>query len=319
MPVVGDVWCNQLEEEIVSMTGSAMFGLPGAEALRNGPPEIRKPRTLGIGWLIYGFTRAARPKTVVEIGTGGSSACILWGLKHNEKGHLHTCDVFASGDNDDVHAVNIGGQIVYEKNDDGSPMNHNKATVIRMIRKWGMENIVTIYHESSKDFVPRWDGPIDMVVVDGNHSKDFLENDIQLLNHLVPGGYALFHDFTACISEVGVTILDFVNSSDEWSLIVEPNCLSMAVLQRKWSLSPKECFTANYLATANNPNGMNTPFQMTDPRAVGAVKKWNGRCFPELTHFHDEQPAGEAIAKRIIEFEKLTGRTVEDLSEVWEG
>ncbi len=316
MPIIGNMVCNELEQEIVSMTASAMFGVPGREAWRCGPGEVRKPRTLGIGWLIYGFVRASRPKMVVEIGTGGSTACILWGLKHNELGHCHTCDVFASGDTDDIHAVNINGEIIFEKESDGSPMNHNKATVIRMIRKWEMENLVTIHHKSSFAFVPKWQGPIDMVVVDGNHARDFLENDVQLLNHLVPGGYALFHDFTACLYEVGQTLKDWVNSSDEWSMIVEPNCLSMAIIQRKWSLSPKECFTAAYLASANNPNGMNTPFQMTDPRACNAVKPWNGDWFPELSHFHDLQPEGEAVAKRIIEWESRNKRTLENMEEL---
>ncbi len=318
MPIVGNVWCNDLEQEIVSMTASAMFGVPGREAWRGGPEEVRKPRTLGIGWLLYAFVRASRPKVVVEIGTGGSTACVLWGLKHNEMGHIHTCDVFASGDTDDNHAIRIGDEIIFEKNPDGSPMNHNKASVIRMIRKWGMEDLVTIHHESSKDFVPRWSEPIDMVVVDGNHAKDFLENDIQLLKHLVPGGYALFHDFTACVREVGETILDWVNASKEWSLIIEPSCLSMAIIQRKWTLAMKECWTAAYLASAANPNGMNTPFQMTDPRAVGAIKEWKGEWFPPMDHLHDSQPEGIEIAKKIIAWETKTGKTLERMEDLIE-
>ncbi len=316
MPIVGNAPCGELEQEIVSMTASAMFGVPGREDWRGGPAEIRKPRTLGIGWLLYAFVRASRPKMIVEIGTGGSTACILWGLKHNELGHIHTCDVFASGDTDDFHAVNIDGKVVYMKEADGQPMNHNKATVIRMIMKWGMENIITIHCESSKDFVPKWNGPIDMVVVDGNHAKDFLENDIQLLKHLVPGGYALFHDFTACVREVGETILNWVNSSNEWSLIVEPSCLSMAIIQRKWTLSLKECWTATYLASDKNPNGMNTPFQMTDPRYCGAIKEWKGEWFPPMEHLHDLQPEGIEIAKRIIEYEKRTGKTLEKMEDL---
>ncbi len=317
MPIVGNVPCGELEQEIVSMTASAMFGVPGPEAWRGGPKEVRKPRTLGIGWLLYAFVRASRPKMVVEVGTGGSTACVLWALKHNEMGHIHTCDVFASGDTDDNHAWVEDEKVVFYKEPDGQPMNHNKATVLRMILKWGMGDIVTIHHESSKDFVPRWSGPIDMVVVDGNHGKDFLENDIQLLKHLVPGGYALFHDFTACVREVGETILDWVNASNEWALIVEPSCLSMAIIQRKWTLSMKECWTAAYLASSANPNGMNTPFQMTDPRTVGAIKEWKGEWFPPMDHLHDSQPEGIEIAKKIIAWEQNTGKTLERMEDLF--
>jgi hypothetical protein len=184
------------------------------------------------------------------------------------------------------------------------------------VPKGKMEDIVTIHHESSKDLVKRWTEPVDMVVVDGNHLREYLENDIQLLNHLRPGGYALFHDFTACIGEVAVTMRDWVAQSDEWSLIVEPNCLSMGIIQRKFSLSPKECFTATLLAQAVNPNGMHTPFQMTDPRACGAIKSWNGKWFPDLEHFHDTQAEGEEVAKRIMEYEKRTGKILENMEDL---
>ena len=299
---------NNLEEEIVSKTASAMFGLPGKEELRMGPP-IGKPRTLGIGWLIYGFVRASRPKMVVEIGAGGSSACILWGLKHNELGHLHTCDVFLSDDDDIIHYPED-----YLRDESGKSLNHNHAEIIRFLWKWEMLDICTVHHKSSKDFVPAWSGgPIDMVVVDGDHTREFLENDLGLLRHLRPGGYALFHDFLPCFYEIGVPILDLVGGSDEWSLLVEPNNLSMAVLQRKYSIDTKMTYMSWVLSQTSNPNNVKTPFQFTDPRAY-CVMPWNGSYYPlDFNEATKSKDAGVELANKIMAEEKATGKIVEVL------
>lgn len=295
---------NNLEEEIVSMTASAMFGVPGKEALRGGNYGCRKPRTIGIGWLLYGLVRACRPETVVEIGTGGSTACILWGLKHNEMGHLHTCDVFLSDDDDSVHYP-----VTHERDANGKTLNHNHAEVIRWIRKWGMEDICTIHHESSKDFVQKWDQPLDFMMVDGDHKRDFVENDMQLLNYIKPGGYACFHDFIACLYEVGDPVRNFVNTHDDWSMIVEPNCLSLAVLQRKFTLDAKMMFVAGVLSHPSNPNNYMTPIHLTDPRNGFMVKPWEGHYFPQSgADFHVHQEDGNRYAAWIMDYEKKTGR-----------
>ncbi len=300
---------NILEEEISMRTGSAMFGPPGKEEDRNGP--YAKPRTLGLGWLLYGFVRAARPKTILEIGCGGSTACLLWGLKHNGIGHLNICDVFLSGDSDDKHFIN------YLKDENGDPINYNKAEAIRMIKRWEMGDICTIHHESSKELLPKWNSKIDMLVVDGNHSKEFLENDVQFLNFLIPGGYGLFHDFLACLYEVGRTLRDWVRQSDEWSLIVEPNCLSMGIVQRKFSISSKHGWMATRLTKPDNPNAAKTPFQLTDPRTCGEIISWNGKWFPETPEeCHSEIPEGDALAVKIMEYEAKTGKVLEDLDEI---
>ncbi len=299
---------NNLEEEIVVNTASAMFGIPGKEELRMG--GIGKPRTLGIGWLIYGFVRASMPETVVEIGAGGSTACILWGLKHNEKGHLDTCDVFLSDLEDRAHYPQS-----YERDKAGESLNHNHAEVLRWLRKWQMEDICTIHHESSKDFVPRWNRPIDMVVVDGDHSLEFIKNDAQLLKHLRPGGYALFHDFLPGFYQIGKAILEWVHSSDEWSLIVEPSCLSMAIVQRRYSIDPKMTFAGWALSQSSNPNNVRTPFQFTDPRYF-CVTPWAGDFYPDPETYSSFKPEGMALAEKIMAKERETGRIVEGLEEI---
>ena len=300
---------NDLEEEIVLRMGSAMFGPPGPEQDRTG--LLAKTRTLGAGWILYAFVRAMRPETILEIGAGGSTACLLWGLKHNGMGHIHTCDIFSSGEGDDYHFSN------YLKEEDGKPMNHNKADVVRMIKKWGMEDICTIHHESSRELLKKWDTQVDMVVIDGDHSKEGVENDIKFLNFIKPGGYGFFHDFFACLYEVGSTVKGWVKQSDEWSLIVEPNCLSLAIVQRKWSIYPRNCFTAIRLTRSDNPNGAKTPIQLTAPRNCNTIIGWNGDWFQD-SGFHESQPEGEKIAEDIMSFEKRTGSVVQSM-EGWGG
>lgn len=298
--------CNDLEKEITLNMGSAMFGPPGAEVNRTGPKAAIN-RTLGIGWLLYAFVRASLPKTILEIGTGGSTACLLWGLKHNGEGHIHTCDVFLSGESDAYHLADCLTE------PDGSPMNHNKADCIRMIKKWEMEDICTIYHKTSIELLKEWTDPVDMIVIDGDHSKEALENDVQFLNFLRPGGYAIFHDFLACLAEVGVTVSEWCKG-DEWSLIVEPNCLSLGIVQRKFTLDPFGPLVAHRLSRSDNPNAFYTPIQFTNPRNCDALGKWNGQMF-ELEHFHDRQPEANKTAEEIMDYEQSTGTIVKELGE----
>jgi hypothetical protein len=223
--------------------------------------------------------------------------------------------VFLSDDDDISHYPET-----YERDESGKTLNHNHAEIIRFMKKWEMTDICTIHHESSKDLVSKWDLPVDMVVVDGDHTKEFLENDAKLLNFLRPGGYAMFHDFLACLYEVGATLRDWVNASDEWSLMVEPSHLSMGIVQRKFYCHPKYMAMAGELAQGKrNPNYIKTPLQFTDPRACGCVTPWAGRWFPDTgTEWHSWQEEGQKLARKIVEHEAKTGRIVQDPKEVEE-
>jgi hypothetical protein len=301
---------NDLEKQIPLYAASAMFGPPGRECDRTGPTA--KPRTLGVGWIIYGLVRASRPKLVLEIGTGGSSACIMWGLKHNGMGHLHTYDIYSSGQDDKYHRP-----ADYEKDDVGDSLNHCYGQMIRARRDWGMEEYCTLHKMSSVDLLPKWNHKIDMLVVDGDHSLVGLKNDVQFLKWVKPGGYGLFHDFIACLMEVGLTLTTYqAENWNEWSLMVEPNCLSLAIMQRKFSLDPQGALMAHYLSQPqNNPNAATTPFQMTEPRACGAIRQWTGAWFNPVG-FHDRQEEANEVARKIIQKEAETGKVVESLEEV---
>jgi len=295
--------CNNLEEELISEVTSAMFGLPGKEEDRCGLNP--KPRTLGIGWLLYGFVRATRPKVILEIGSGGSTYCLLWGIKHNEMGHLHICDIFNSG----IPTAEL------LKEENGERMDHEKAICIRTIKKWEGEDITTIHHEDSRDLLSKWNTPLDMLMVDGDHGKELMENDIQFLNFLKPGGYGFFHDFYVSPGGVGATLRDLLKNNDEYSMMVEPTCFSMAIIQKKYSFDTLNAFAAARLALADNSNGAKTPIHITDPYACGAIKPWDGEWFPE--DFHKLQVDGWVKGEKIMEYEQKTGTVVQSMQE-WE-
>lgn len=50
--------------------------------------------------------------------------------------------------------------------------------------------------ESSENFSNTWKGDIDLLIVDGDHTKDAVETDIKCwLPHVVEDGYVWFHDY----------------------------------------------------------------------------------------------------------------------------
>jgi hypothetical protein len=274
---------NELDKKIPLMMGSAMFGPKGRDSLRNGEGWWER-RTLGLGWLLYGFVRTATPTTIVEVGTGGSSVCLLQGIVDNGKGHLHTIDCWphnppASGNNVRHHP-------------DGTPFSREHEYFLNLMDKHGWNDHYTLYYTPAEEFVKTWNQPIDILVVDGGHLKEETEKELGFLKYLVPGGYALFHDPIACIGEVGLVLEDFIKDNPDFTMMIEPDCLSLAILQRKYTLNSEEFWKCARLAQPDNPNRSDEDKQLTAARDSGVVGEWNGEShFPPMSDFmkvHDK-------------------------------
>ena len=79
---------------------------------------------------------------------------------------------------------------------------------------------VTLLEMDSKDVGADWSEPIDLLVVDGDHSYEAVKQDIDLFApHVLAGKFSLFHDYT--ITEKGYGVDEAVDelSEDYFSLV----------------------------------------------------------------------------------------------------
>ena len=300
-----EIIINNMEEEIPKLAASAMFGPAGAENLRTGTNP--SPKTLGLGWLLYGFTRMLLPEIVVEVGTGGSTMCILQGLKENGSGHLHTIDCFPTGSPDSDHG--FPEQWIFGK--DGKPVNHNYGIFLRQIRHFGYEDFVTFYYEKGEEKGKTWNKPIDILVVDAGHSLEETRDEWDYFSKwLKPGGYAFFHDPLACLEEIGILLQEKCGPDSEFSMMIEPNYLSMAIIQKKYTVDPEAFWFISRLTQTNNPQAASTPMQLTDARGVpGLISPWDRDYIQDFKeHFWPAREAAWAKAEKLIDSGKPQNR-----------
>ena len=285
-----------IEKRICYNTASAMFGPPGAEFLRTGDGWLQR-KTLGVGWLIYAFARVSMPELIVEAGTGGSSFCALEAIRHNEFGHLYTVDPFPG-------CQPCTDKLPPEKckfHEDGTPYAIEHIEILEQMEQM-YPGLFTFEYGRAEDVSAKWDRPIDMVVVDAWHGE--LETRILWDNWapwLKPGGYMLFHDPIACIEAVGKVISEKCGPDSEFTALIEPNNLGMAIVQRKFSLDmPRFWFSAR-LTHDTNPQFQTTPVQLHGARDFGICGKWDGKLAPANERLADEQASAWKAAEALID------------------
>jgi hypothetical protein len=66
----------------------------------------------------------------------------------------------------------------------------------------GVRDLVELRAEYSTRLRPGWDGPVDLLYIDGKHDYWTLSDDLRWAGHLPPGGDVLVHD---AFSSIGVT------------------------------------------------------------------------------------------------------------------
>jgi hypothetical protein len=286
---------KELDKYIAGHSASAMFGPCGPENLRTGPGE--KVRTLGLGWILYGFVKAMYPDTILEVGTGGSTFCLAQGLKDNGVGHLHSVDPCLTGVLDEIHRPTD-----YLTDKLGKPLKHSHANILRQLEFFEFADICTFYHEKSQDLAGRWNEPIDMLVVDGDHTAKGVKADWDNYSKWVkPAGYIFFHDFYACLYEVGSMLEEACSDGSEFSLLVEPLYLSLAIIQKKYHVSGEMFWFMCRLTHKDNSQRMSTPIQMYNMRKIpGMITSWQGRWVETPEVFFKNKQYAEEEAERLI-------------------
>jgi predicted O-methyltransferase YrrM len=130
-------------------------------------------------WLLYGLARSMKPRVCVEIGSArGKSACYLgMALRENGIGKVYAIDPHTSTDWNDTDSVDT-----YE--------------IIRSnVQQFGLGRYVEIVRETSAEAAKRWDRPIDLLFIDGDHSYDGVRRDWEAFSgFLSEFGVTIFHD-----------------------------------------------------------------------------------------------------------------------------
>lgn len=290
---------ERLDNTICKGCGSAMFGPPGAEIFRTGPDVDQTTRPLGAAWILYGFIRAVRPKLVVEVGAGGSSAVIAYAIRHNGLGRLVTIDPKPG---EPLHPSKV--------DENGKPLNIGIAMLLDMFEFFEFNDIVTYLQESSFDVGPRWNEPIDILVVDGDHRREAVSQDWDnFAKWIIPGGYAFFHDLIADAYGIGAN-LEARAERDGFTFMIEPEYLSLGIMQKKFTFNISKAHVTTFLAQATDAGdlGLVTPNHLTGARSIpGMLMPWIGRWFDVFSELEELDPnlPAEAIAKARVEADKI--------------
>jgi predicted O-methyltransferase YrrM len=136
-----------------------------------------------LGPLLYGLVRAARPTTIVEIGSArGKSTCYLaLACKHNGHGRVHSIDPHTATDWNDRH---YDPESTYDY-------------LTRQLRRYGLAPWCETIRARTGDALPSWDSAVDLLFIDGDHSLEGVRRDFEGFRPwLRPDALVLFHDST---------------------------------------------------------------------------------------------------------------------------
>jgi predicted O-methyltransferase YrrM len=136
----------------------------------------KKSSNIGFGYLYYGLTRVYRPETVVCIGSyrGFAPVCFALGLVDNQKGMCHFID-----------PGKVNGYW------------HDSETAPNLTELFALHDRWRHLPKTSQQAIAAGDvaGPVDILLIDGDHSYKGVKYDFEHWGSLVrAGGLILLHD-----------------------------------------------------------------------------------------------------------------------------
>ena len=129
---------------------------------------------------------------VLEIGSFlGRSACwIATGLAASTRGTLTAVDHFRGSPEHQAGGTHPSAEIAR----DGSTL----PTFLANLKAHGLDTLVQPIVDSSLNAAEKWQGPLRLVFIDGDHSYEASRNDFEAWSKFVsPGGLVAFHDIGA--------------------------------------------------------------------------------------------------------------------------
>ena len=130
--------------------------------------------------LLHAIVRMARPATIVEIGSArGYSTCALaLACAENRHGHVFAIDPHEQNEWTDV---GTGGETL--------------EFLTGRLRLYRLDNYATIIRKRSSDAADGWDGRIDLLFIDGDHTLEGVRRDFERFERwLGPESLVVFHD-----------------------------------------------------------------------------------------------------------------------------
>lgn len=122
------------------------------------------------------------PQVIVEIGSafGGSPALLL--VSKQQAAIVHSIDPFVVDSMANFQATEV-------------KCRENVRLVLKATRKIDQLQQWVLHTDYSYNIVKKWDTPIDMLFIDGDHTYEAVKQDYeQWLSHVRTGGFILFHD-----------------------------------------------------------------------------------------------------------------------------
>lgn len=80
---------------------------------------------------------------------------------------------------------------------------------------------VTYFNHSSEEVAKKWHAPIDLLLIDGDHSFEAVEQDLRgFFKFIQPRGHIFFHDADLTSCGVIQAILYFLHQNNDWEMPV---------------------------------------------------------------------------------------------------
>jgi predicted O-methyltransferase YrrM len=173
------------------------------------------------GWLtvdeaitLFELSRALphEAPVAVEIGSwqGKSSICLASGLQGKRQPRLCCIDPFdASGDGESAPTYGERAQRV-----DGEL----RRTFEQNLRDAGLHELIEVRQGYSHEQAAQWQGPIDLLFLDGDHSYASVRQDFEDWAPKVrPGGYLVMHDVVHPVHQGPARVVDeLVQQDPQW-------------------------------------------------------------------------------------------------------
>ena len=160
---------------------------------------------------LYNYAKNLVPDggTILEVGTKlGDSTIAMGAACVGRRVKIYTVDpVFKTGS---WHCADA-------HKPDGHWYHSSYETWQERIRKCGLEGIVETLAMMSEEALVGWDKPLDLVVIDGEHTYTAVTIDCQWLEHVKAGGHAAFDDW---FDEIERAVRGYTNDKP-WQILHE--------------------------------------------------------------------------------------------------
>jgi predicted O-methyltransferase YrrM len=165
--------------------------------------------------VIYGIVLGLRPKISLEIGvrSGISTMAILLALKRIGSGKLYSIDIT-------VH-----------------PKTTDRA--MKRARAAGVVSFWNFQQADSFEFWKTWTEPLDILLIDGNHSFEAVKNDFERYSKFVrKDGLILMHDayttseVSSGVVEVNLYMPEIRKRLNEFESVTLPYCYGLTIVRK---------------------------------------------------------------------------------------